>query len=118
MAQFPKLKTGAVAQYPVSRSLRFSNETARFLDSSEQRYRDFKAGRRSWTVRLNLLDDTELTEVREFFVNRRGRFETFDFEDPWTETVVPNCRFAEDAFEAWCLGEVDNTAEVRIVETP
>ena len=39
MSAFPKLKTGAVAQYPASRALSQATEVVRFLDGTEQRYR-------------------------------------------------------------------------------
>jgi hypothetical protein len=40
MATFPKLKTNAVAQYPASKTARYQNQALRFLDGTEQRYRD------------------------------------------------------------------------------
>ena len=40
MNEFPKLKTGAVAQYPAQRTTRYSTHVMRFMDGSEQRYRE------------------------------------------------------------------------------
>ena len=39
MASFPQLKTSAVAQYPARRTAIFRNQSVRFLDGREQRYR-------------------------------------------------------------------------------
>jgi hypothetical protein len=98
MARFPKLKTGAVAQYPVVREERFANEIHRFLNASEQRYRDRAAGRRRWIIQLERLDETETARLARFFDEHQGRLTLFEFEDPWTGTVVTTCRFAEDRF--------------------
>ena len=60
MANFPALKTGAVAQYPSDRTRRYSTQVLRFLDGSEQRFAGFGAPLKRWLIRLELLDDTEL----------------------------------------------------------
>jgi hypothetical protein len=98
MARFPKLKTGAVAQYPAVREQRYSTEIKRFLTGAEQRYRDFAAGRKRWVIELEKLDETETARLARFFDEQQGRLNTFEFEDPWTGAVVPACRFGEDRF--------------------
>jgi hypothetical protein len=98
MAQFPKLKTGAVAQHPAVRELLYSTEIKTFLDSSEQRYRNFPAPKRRWMIALNLLDETETSALMNFFEQQQGRLGVFEFEDPWTGTLVEQCRFGEDQF--------------------
>ena len=98
MAQFPKLKTGAVAQYPAVREQRYASEVHKFLDCAEQRYRDFAAGRKRWVIQLENLDETETARLNRFFDEQQGRLGVFEFEDPWTGTVVEQCRFGEDRF--------------------
>ena len=98
MAQFPKLKTGVVAQYPVVREQRHSTEVHKFLDCAEQRYRDLAAGRKRWIIHLEKLDETETARLARFFEEQLGRLGVFEFEDPWTGTVMPQCRFGEDRF--------------------
>lgn len=98
MARFPKLKTGVVAQYPAVREQRYGTEIHRFLDSSEQRYRDRAAGRKRWVLQLEQLDETETARLARFFEEQQGRLAVFEFEDPWTGTVVEKCRFGEDRF--------------------
>lgn len=117
MANFPKLKTGAVAQYPSSRLLEFSTEVRRFLDSSEQRCRDRTGVRRRWRLDLTQLDESELASVRRFVEEQRGAFATFDFEDPFSGSTVANCRLAGDVLELVSHGELDNRVRVEILET-
>jgi hypothetical protein len=117
MSVFPKLKTGVIAQYPATRELRFSTEIQQFLDTSEQRYRDLRTTRKRWVIDLAQLDEGELAQVLEFFVDRQGRLGTFDFEDPWTGGVVNGCRFEHDNLPLQAEGELDGSAQVTIVET-
>lgn len=112
MAQFPKLKTGAVAQYPAVREQRYSTEIRKFLDCSEQRYRDLAAGRKRWVIRLEKLDETETARLARFFDEQQGRLTVFEFEDPWTGTIVPECRFAEDRFPM--LEECESRCTLRV----
>jgi hypothetical protein len=63
VATFPTLKTGAVAQYGSSRTRGFSTQVFRFLDGSEQRFQDYGAPLRRWTIRLSLLDEAELNAL-------------------------------------------------------
>ena len=88
MASFPRLKTEAVMQYPAARSLAFATEVVRFVDGSEQRYRDFGAPLRRWTIRLDLLDEAELTALEEFYTAQQGAFGNFSFTDPWDGRVM------------------------------
>ena len=96
MANFPALKTGAVAQYPSDRQRSFSTQVFRFLDGSEQRFPGYGAPLRRWTIRLDLLDEAELTNLEEFFESEGGRAGSFSFTDPWDGTVYANCSFDGD----------------------
>ncbi|HVO97433.1 MAG TPA: DUF2460 domain-containing protein [Bryobacteraceae bacterium] len=96
MASFPMLKTGAVAQYGSDRALRFSTTVLRFVDGREQRYPGYGAPLRQWTIRLDLLDESELADLEQFFESSSGRAGTFAFTDPWDGTVYPSCSFAGD----------------------
>ncbi len=115
MSVFPKLKSGVVAQYPVVRGNSFSTSVSRFLDSSEQRFRDYRGLRRRWVVRLSQLDETELQRLSEFFVEQQGRAGMFDFEDPWTGSVVSGCRFEDDELLTVSNGEFNGATDVVIV---
>ncbi len=117
MAEFPKLKTGVVAQHPSVRALEYRTSVFRFIDSSEQRYRERPAQRRRWVIDLSLLDDTELAALLAFFEDVQRGSGLFDFEDPWTGSLVFNCRFENDALTAVTRGEFSSAASVAIVES-
>lgn len=105
MSAFPKLKTGAVAQYPATKGVSRATEVFRFLDGTEQRYRALGAAVRRWVIRLELLDDTELAGLEQFFTTAQGRFGSFSFEDPWDGTVHADCSLEEDELAVELLGE-------------
>ena len=115
MSDFPKLRTGVVAQYPATRELGFSTSVKSFLDGSEQRYRDLRGGRRRWVISLSQLDESELAELTGFFEQRQGRFGTFDFEDPWSGTVVTGCRLVLDQMGSRVDGEFGNSTQLIVV---
>ncbi len=115
MAEFPKLKTGVTAQYPSRREFRSSTEVRRFVDGTEQRYRDFRGPRKRWLIRLSLLDETERTTLIEFYRGEQGRLGTFDFEDPWNSVVVTGCRFERDSLTSRANGEFDSGSEIVVL---
>jgi len=96
MSAFPTLKTGATLQYPAQRATEFSTDVVKFVDGSEQRFRGYQTPLRRWSIRLELLDETELHTLREFFRTQSGAAESFSFTDPWDGTVYPNCSLDGD----------------------
>jgi hypothetical protein len=92
---FPQLKTGAVMQYPGSRTHNCSTNVAQFLDGSEQRFREWRKPRRRWVVRLDILDDTEISKLEEFFLAVRGATSEFEFVDPFDGIVYSHCSFED-----------------------
>ena len=113
---FPPLKTGAVAQYPSDRQQNFSTQVYRFLDGSEQRFPGYAASLRRWVIRLDLLDESELTTIEQFFVNQGGQAQTFSFTDPFDGTVYPACCFDSDELELTFGGFQDGKASITIRE--
>lgn len=116
MANFPSLKTGAVAQYPSDRMSHFSTQVCRFLDGSEQRFAGFPAPLRRWAIRLEMLDESELTNLGQFFLSEEGRSGSFAFTDPWDGTVYPNCSFENDILVLEFRGFQDGAAQVVVRE--
>jgi hypothetical protein len=105
MSAFPKLKTGAVAQYPAGRRLDYATVANRFLDGPEQKYRERGRAVRRWAIRLERLDDRELNLIEEFFREQQGRYGSFAFEDPWDGTTHADCSFDQDELTLEATGE-------------
>lgn len=106
MANFPRLKTNAVMQYPAARDFRYANAVLRFVDGGQQCYREWKDALRRWHIRLDLLDEGEVASLQAFFLSKQGRFGSFSFVDPWDETEYPDCSLEQDGFEFELLGEM------------
>jgi hypothetical protein len=100
MANFPALKSGAVAQYGSRRERGFATQVFRFLDGSEQRMPLYGAVLRRWSIKLSLLDESEIESLRSFFEEQAGRAGTFAFTDPWDGTVYASCSFDQDVLDA------------------
>ena len=116
MPTFPVLKTGAVAQYPASRRVEFQNQAVRFVNGTEQRYRDCDGPLHRWGIALELLDEGELAAIEEFFRSVGGTFGTFAFVDPWDGVEYSNCSLATDALEIAAMGEMRGRATLAVVE--
>ena|SRR5438067_1346425 len=116
MANFPNLKTSAVAQYPARRAVAFRNETVRFVDGREQRYRDSAGPLHRWEIRLDQLDEREIAEIEQFFAANQGAFGDFEFTDPWDGQVHRNCSVATDDLELTALAEMSGAATLAIRE--
>lgn len=116
MASFPQLKTGAVAQYPATKVTRFRNETVRFLDGKEQRYRDAAGPLHQWVIRLNQLDEMEMGALEQFFEANQGRMGNFAFTDPWDGTRYANCSLSADSMLLESLAEMRGEVSLTVVE--
>ena len=116
MANFPKLKTGAVAQYPAGKALRFQNQTVRFLDGTEQRYRDAAGPLHQWMIQLSELDESEMAAIEQFFEDNQGRLGNFAFTDPWDGTQYANCSLKSDGLTLGSAAEMRTKTSVTIVE--
>ena len=116
MATFPQLKTSAVTQYPAMRSLRFQNETVRFLDGSEQRYRDAAGPLHQWVIRLSELDEGEMAAFQQFFDDTQGQLGSFLFTDPWDGAQYPDCSLANDDMEWLASAEMRGRTALTVLE--
>jgi hypothetical protein len=116
MSDFPLLKTGAVTQYPSSRGLSTATRVMEFLDGSEQRFRQAKGPLRQWVIRLDLLLESELKALENFFRAQAGRREEFTFVDPWSAEAVPHCSLADDVFEFALTGHDQGRTTLNIRE--
>ncbi len=116
MATFPALKTKAVAQYPAKRTLRFQNQSVRFVDGTEQRYRDSAGPLHRWDILLDELDDGEMTALEAFFLANQGAFAQFLFTDPWDGQTYNNCSLASDGMDLTHSGEMLGATRLTVVE--
>lgn len=114
---FPRLKTGALIQYPTAQELALPVETVRFLDMGRQAFVDSRDSLRRWRLRLHLLDDSEVAAVAEFFTAMRGSLGRFDFEYPETGEVVANCRFDDDELALSSSGEMNGQTVLMVRES-
>jgi hypothetical protein len=114
MGSFPTLGTGAVAQYPLERSVRFSTRSVRFLDGTQQRFPLFGSGLRRWTVKLDCLNEQELSAVISF-ADAQGSA-SFTFTDPLTGVAVAGCIIAGGAFTAGMSREMCGETTLVIEE--
>jgi len=96
MSEFPRLKTGAVLQYPAERQVGYATQVFRFIDGSEQRCRERGGPRHRWIIRLDQLDESELASIEEFFAAQQGRSGEFAFTDPWDGQQYPSCSIEQD----------------------
>src|SRR6266545_3057432 len=106
MTTFPKLKTNAVAQYPLTRRVVFQNQALTFLDGTQQRYRDSAKVRLGWEIRLEDLDEGELAAVEEFFLANQGTFGSFAFTDPEDGEIYEHCSLEDDGVELLNVAEM------------
>src|SRR5215469_17275752 len=112
MASFPTLKTGAVAQYPSIRTTQSSTQVYRFLDGREQRFIAFAGPLHRWQIKLDLLDEAELSTLEAFLASQEGQSGTFSFTDPWDGTVYPSCSFMSDTFGADLKGTGQGATQI------
>ena len=116
MATFPRLKTGAVTQYPAATSVGFQNQVLQFVDGSEQRYRDARGPLRQWAVNLELLDEGEMAALDQFFLALEGAYGTFSFTDPDDSVEYATCSLATDQMAMEFQGEARGRTQMVIRE--
>lgn len=113
MPVFPALKSGAVAQYPFERTLRFETQRVRFLDGSSQRYALTKPLRR-WKIDLAQIDEQEMNQLIEFVEQQEGA--AFSFGDPVTGEIAGKCVISDSGLVVTAAGELYGAAMLVIEE--
>ena len=115
MATFPTLlKTGAIAQYPLNRVVSLSTLAVQFLDGSRQTYQLSGTGLRRWELKLDLLDETEVSAVIAF-AEQIGTG-TFSFTNPVTGETAAKCVIADEQLETSLINELHGMARLEIQE--
>ena len=100
MSAFPVLNSGAVLQFPASRTLSYSTDIVQFIDGSEQKYRAYARPIHTWEIKLDALEEDEVQRVMAFVQQVRGPLDTFAFTDPWDGVAYPSCRLASETASA------------------
>lgn len=112
---FPRLKTGAIAQYGITEGRSRKTRVLKYADGSEKRFAVRRSGRR-WVLRLSLLDEGEAAELDAFFLAMRGMSQEFAFEDPRTGTLHERCRFVGESLGARFTEGGRGGMEIEIAE--
>jgi hypothetical protein len=97
MLYYPQLTTGAVAQFPVTRSLNMRTVANQLPSGYTIRMADTGAQKVQWRLQYSSLTDGERSTIESLFEASQGQLETFTFLDPvdnllmwsedWTQTV-------------------------------
>jgi len=94
MLLFPQLLSGAVAQFPLSRSYSVSNVTNLQEDGTRYLETGLEPPNLSWRLAYQHLTKVEADELSTFFESTHGRLFTFTFLDPvgnlllWSEDLA------------------------------
>lgn len=92
MATFPSINPS----YTVSERVHFNTQIINYGNKVEQRIALNSLGRRSFRLQWNSLSPTDKGTILDFFVARKGAFESFT----WTNTILGvsyKVRFKEDS---------------------
>lgn len=114
MPDFPEIGCHAVAQYPASFEILAPTIVQQYVDGGEQRFPGSARMRRTWTVRLQRLDEASAGRVCDFFASVAGRATSFRFRDPWTGAWFDPCWFKTDSLPFEHVREGAFTGEIEI----
>ena len=103
-------------QYPATRDFSTSHTILRFVDGTQQCYRESQNVLRRWLVRLDLLDEAELAALQAFFISNQGRVASFQFTDPWDNTAWPDCSLDQDIFDFTLSAEMRASTSLVVKE--
>lgn len=117
MLTFPRLNSGAVAQYPLPVSYSSPTQVVRFIDGLDQRFAARGKTLRSWHVQLSNLSDSEIGQIETFFASLSGQYSLFAFPDPYSGSTVPNCRMGESSLTTDYLASDLSSVSLWVVET-
>jgi phage-related protein len=94
----------------------FQNQVVRFVDGTEQRYRDCAGPLHQWVIHLSELDETEMATLEQFLQTNQGGFGSFSFTDPWDNQTYSDCSFADDAMDLTSIGEMLGQTSITLRE--
>ena len=98
MASFPTIRSGAVALYPLARGTERKTRVIKFIDDSEQRWRQAPP-LASFLLEFTDINSRDLSTLRVFWVTTKGRVDkTWDFTI--LGTTYSHLGFDSDIFSA------------------
>lgn len=101
MTHFPVLSSGAVCQFPVSKTREFRTIVNSLANGADVKLGDGAGERVRWRLRFLGLSEGEFRNIEDFYRAREGALETFLFLDPTDNLLV----FSEDfTAGAWTKG--------------
>lgn len=98
MRVFPELASGAAAQFPWRRMIRYRSVRNRLPGGDEIDFGDVPYERRSWELPLGDLEDVEWQVVRDFFAETGGRRLPFTFVEPGSNLLAWSDSLGEDVW--------------------
>ncbi len=94
MATYP---ASPIPSYSYTKEVQYKTITSQFENGAEQRRNKWSQGKRLFTLIYNALTVAEATTLHDFFIARKGSFESFSYVDLITSTTY-TVRFVEDGF--------------------
>ncbi len=98
MSDFPQLSTGALAQYPLTRSVVTRTVTNSLEDGSTIRLAD-PVYKLVWNLRYEGLSPDEWNALSSFFASVQGQLQTFTFTDPTANLLSWSEDFSKTVWE-------------------
>ena len=112
MLYFPQLLTGAIAQYPIGKTIGTRSVVNRLADNSAIRLADPDARNVQWELRFAALSDAEREALESFFHAAGGPLLAFTFLDPAGNLL----RWSEDlSRDVWVADGLLQVADGRLV---
>ena len=94
MTVFPQLSSGAVAQFPFRKELRFRTLVNQAADGSEIRFADVDYQARAWELAVHQLSDQEWQSIEDLHSQVEGRLQTFLFLEPGANLLAWSEQFS------------------------
>jgi hypothetical protein len=113
---YPQLSTGALAQFPLKRTLGRRTVLNRLPDGSVIRLADPDASWCKWELSYFGLTDAERTSLESFFQETEGRLQSFLFMDPCGNLLCWSEDPTKEVWDADSLLQI-NAAEGQVILT-
>ena len=99
MTVFPQLSSGAVAQFPFRKELRFRTLVNQAADGSEIRFTDVDYRARAWELAVHQLSDQEWQSIEDLHNQVEGRLQTFLFLEPGANLLAWSEQFGDAVWQ-------------------